>query len=86
MSSVGAGGLDGWTPKAFKQLHPLILEFLLVLYDAIEESGTRPSNLCWAGVTLIPKVEGGSHLDQRPVTFTPIALQSVGGIQNVPLQ
>ena len=73
MSSEGAGGLDGWTPRDFKQLHPLILEFLLVLYDAIEESGTWPSNLCWAGVTLIPKGEGGAPLEQRPITVTPIA-------------
>ena len=73
LSTEGAGGLDGWTPKDFKKLHPLILELLLMVYDVVEETGLWPEPLCWAGVTLIPKGEGGAPLDQRPITVTPIA-------------
>ena len=65
--------LDGWTRKDFKKLYPLILELLLLVYDVVEESGTRPEPFCWAGVTLIPKGEGGAPSDQRPITVTPFA-------------
>ena len=63
LSAEGAGGLDGWTPKDFKKLHPMILELLLLVHDVVEESGIWPEPLYWAGVTLILKGEGGASLD-----------------------
>ena len=38
----------------------------------IERTGQWPQHLCWAGITLIPKGEGGKPLDLRPITVTPI--------------
>ena len=70
--SSGAGGLDGWTPADLKQLPDQIMEMLLPLFDLIESSGVWPESLAWAGITLIPKGEGGAPLSLRPITVTPI--------------
>ena len=72
LSNDGAGGLDGWLPKEVKMLPEWVLELLLLVYDKIEATGVWPSQLCWAGVTLIPKGEGGRPLDLRPITVTSI--------------
>ena len=45
LSAEGAGGLNGWTPKDFKKLHPMILELLLLVHDVVEESGIWPEPL-----------------------------------------
>ena len=68
----GAGGLDGWRPFDLKRLTKRILGLLLHLFDAIEEEGRWPDELCWAGISLIPKGEGGMPLDLRPITVTPL--------------
>ena len=71
-ASDGAGGLDGWKPLDLKRLTKPILGLLLHLFDAIESQGVWPDDLCWAGITLIPKGEGGMPLDLRPITVTPL--------------
>ena len=62
----GAGGLDGWKPLDLKRLTRSILRLLLHLFDVIESQGVWPDDLCWAGITLIPKGEGGMPLDLPP--------------------
>ena len=68
----GAGGLDGWSPLDLKRLSPKILGLLINLFDVVETQGRWPDELCWAGITLIPKGEGGNPLDLRPITVTPL--------------
>ena len=70
LDSDGAGGMDGWLPKELKLLPDRILELMLCLFDEIEDSGIWPAELCWAGISLIPKGEGGNPLDLRPITVT----------------
>lgn len=72
MDSKGAAGLDGWKPVDFKALPDGILELLLMIYDRIESTGEWPSQVCWAGISLIPKGEGGEPLDLRPITVTTV--------------
>ena len=70
LTTEGAGGLDGWRPKELKQIPDSILDFLVVMYNKIEEVGVWPQEICTAGVSLIPKGEGGAPLDQRPITVS----------------
>ena len=56
-----------------KELPDVILQFLIDVYEKIEETGTWPTSLCTAGISLIPKEgEGGAPLDQRPITVSAI--------------
>ena len=68
----GAGGLDGWTPKDIKYLPDWVLELLLSVYDLVEEKGVWPKAMAWAGISLIPKGEGGAPLDLRPITVSSV--------------
>ena len=72
LDSSGAGGLDGWKPAEIKLLPAKITNLLLHMFDLVESEGKWPSDLCWAGITLIPKGEGGDPLSLRPITVTPI--------------
>ena len=72
IGSQGAGGLDGWTPFELRQLPDCVLALLLPMFEIIEKSGEWPELLCWAGITLIPKGEGGEPLNLRPITVTPV--------------
>ena len=73
LATEGAGGLDGWRPREFKQIPDSILDFLVTMYNKIEDLGSWPQELCQAGISLIPKGEGGAPLDQRPITISAIA-------------
>ena len=72
LSKHGAGGLDAWKPADVKKLPDRILEMILIIFDVVEDKGVWPSQLTWAGVTLIPKGEGGEPLSMRPITVSPI--------------
>ena len=72
LASEGAGGLDAWKPSDMKKLPDAILDLLVTLYQKIEDIGVWPQELCSAGITLIPKGEGGAPLDQRPITITSV--------------
>ena len=72
IGSQGAGGLDGWTPFELRQLPDCVLELLLPMFVIIEKSGEWPELLCWAGITLIPKGEGGEPLNLRLIAVTPV--------------
>lgn len=72
MCACGAGGLDGWRPGDFKNLPADILELLLLIYDRIEADGIWPEPVSWAGISLIPKGEGGKPLQLRPITVTSV--------------
>ena len=72
IGSQSAGGLDGWKPHNIRNLPDKILQLLLPMYALIEKFGTWPDILCWAGITLIPKGEGGDPLSLRPITVTSV--------------
>ena len=72
LATNGAGGLDGWKLADMKLIPNPILNFLVTMYNKIEELGKWPKELCSAGVSLIPKGEGEAPLDQRPITQSAI--------------
>ena len=84
----GAGGLERWRPFDLKRLTQRILGMLLHLFDAIEEEGRWPDELCWAGISLMLKGDGGMPLDLRAITVTPrengiwAAARTQGGRKN----
>ena len=81
LKSKGAGGLDGWRPVEVKKLPKDILELLVKLFNTIEMTGEWPAALTCAGVTLIPKGDGGAPLNQRPITVTPIVYRMWAAIR-----
>ena len=72
LDTNGAGELDGWRPAEMKLIPNPILNFLVTIYNKIEDLGKWPTELCSAGVSLIPKGEGRAPLDQRPITLSAI--------------
>ena len=72
LKAKGAGGLDGWRPSEVKAIPAKILHLLSKFFEVVESNGEWPAPLCTAGVTLIPKGDGGAPLDQRPITVTSI--------------
>ena len=81
LKAKGAGGLDGWRPAEVKKLPKEILELLVHLFNTIEMTGEWPTALTCAGITLIPKGDGGAPLDQRPITVTPIVYRMWAAIR-----
>jgi len=81
MSENGAAGLDGWSPRDLKRLPLEILELLLHVYDLVEWKGVWPETMCWAGISLIPKGEGGKPLDMRPITVTSAIYRLWAGVR-----
>ena len=72
-----AGGLDGWRPADMKLIPNPILNLLVTMYNKIEDLGKWPTELCSAGVSLIPEGQGGggergAPLDQRPIMLSAI--------------
>ena len=81
LNSSGAGGLDGWRPAEIKRIPMKILSFLKDLFNTIEATGEWPSALCTAGITLIPKGDGGAPLNLRPITVAPIVYRMWAAIR-----
>ena len=81
LNSSGAGGLDCWRPAEIKRIPMKILSFLKDLFNTIEATGEWPSALCTAGITLIPKGDGGAPLNLRPITVAPIVYRMWAAIR-----
>lgn len=73
MSAESSGGVDGWTPRDFKQLPREIIGMLSHFYDVVEETGCWPEQLAWATVSLIPKGEGALPSEMRPLSIMAVA-------------
>ncbi|CAE8644441.1 unnamed protein product, partial [Polarella glacialis] len=63
-----AAGMEGWRAQELKALPLPLLDRLAVLFNVIEESGRWPESLERALFSLIPKGDGASPTDMRPIS------------------
>lgn len=67
MRSLSAAGCDGWRVDELKRLPEVLLDWLAVVFNVVEETGEWPSALTVGITSLISKGEGNSPLKLRPI-------------------
>ena len=68
MNSGTSIGPDGWRAAELKQMPDLWLQRLCDLFDVVEQLGRWPQSLAQGLIAPIPKADGFSPKDTRPIT------------------
>ena len=69
LKNKSSPGIDGWSPKNFKYLKEGMLEWLVSIFNQIEDIVEWPSEWLQAFVSMIPKgEEAATPADMRPIT------------------
>ena len=68
MRDAQAAGMEGWRVAELKRLPLSLLNRLAQVLNAVERTGVWPATLQRALVSLVPKGEGNSPEDVRPIT------------------
>eukprot|EP01059_Diplonema_ambulator_P025800 TRINITY_DN428_c0_g3_i5.p1 TRINITY_DN428_c0_g3~~TRINITY_DN428_c0_g3_i5.p1 ORF type:complete len:1329 (+),score=230.13 TRINITY_DN428_c0_g3_i5:197-4183(+) len=63
-------GVDGWRLSELAHLPKHILEAFAYIYNWVEETGTWPSAVLTALISMIPKSTSDDPLEHRPITVT----------------
>ena len=73
MAAESATNSDGLTVRELQALPDSLLELFVGFLNLVEEVGEWPEQLLVAMVSLIPKGEGSSPLDLRPISILAVA-------------
>jgi ribonuclease HI len=75
MAKRKAAGLDGWSVAELRLLPDELLEMVVRLFEAVEDQGRWPTQLCAPEGLLLPKggaTNSGDPMDRRPIWWLPM--------------